>query len=163
MIDKVLMDRERRYDRILELIGEFNLPVLCGKINYPGKNKNTMESMKAFSILKEFLSVEFIKKAVFCEKVDGYDGCSMLMVLSESPLAAKNRTVHIEEQHTLGRIFDIDIYIKDGSSIGRENINKSPRRCILCNGDARICMKYKNHNLEDVLEKINGLINTSNG
>ncbi len=162
MIDKILLDREKRYDRILELIEEFNLPVLCGKINYPGINKNTMESKKAFRNLEDILSLQISHRSVFCEKLDGYDGSSMLMVLKEEPLIAKNMAVLIEEKHPLGRIFDIDVYIKDGSSIGRENIDKKPRRCAVCEKNARICMKNKNHNIEELLEKINWIISNYN-
>lgn len=158
MIDKVLIDREKRYYRILELIDKFDLPVLCGKINYPGKDKRTMEAIKAFTILEESLGLRFSEKSVFCEKLDGYDGNSALMVLKEDPLKAKNIAVFIEENHPLGRIFDIDVYVRDGSSIGRESMGKDPRRCIICNGDARICMKRKAHNLKDILEKVNRLI-----
>ncbi|WP_432663891.1 citrate lyase holo-[acyl-carrier protein] synthase [Wukongibacter baidiensis] len=158
MIDKILMDREKRYYRILELIDEFDLPVLCGKINYPGNDKNTMESKKAFITLRDYLSLEFSEMSVLCEELYGHDGSSILMVLREDPLKAKNMAVFIEERHLLGRIFDIDIYVKDGSSIGRENISKHPRGCIICNGDARICMKDQSHTIKDLLEKINWTI-----
>jgi len=157
------MDREKRYDRILELIEEYRLPVLCGKINYPGKNKITVEAIKAFEALKQSINLKFDEKSLFSQMLYGCDGNSLLMVINEDPLKAKNMAVSIEENHILGRVFDIDIYVEDGSSIGRDSINRNPRKCLICNNDARICIKSNTHDVKDVIKEVDGIINKYTG
>ncbi len=159
MIDKILEDREIRYNKVMKLIQIYKLPVVCGKINYPGKNKNTKEAEKAFSTLLDSLQLKYNSFCVYSQKIEGYDGKSILMVLNMDDLDAKKIALAIEEEHVLGRIFDIDVYIEGGNSIGRESINKIPRRCILCDEDARICMRSNKHTLKEVQKEIDEMIN----
>lgn len=158
MIDKILEDREYRYNKILQLIEIYKLPVICGKINYIGSNKNTKESEEAFSVLLESLYLKYNSFCVYSKKLEGYDGKSVLMVVDMNQLDAKKTSIYIEENHVLGRIFDIDVYIEDGTSVGRENLNINPRRCIICDEDARICMRTKKHTVFEVIEEIHKLI-----
>ncbi|WZL72730.1 citrate lyase holo-[acyl-carrier protein] synthase [Clostridiaceae bacterium 35-E11] len=158
MIDKILMDREKRYHQILSLLEKYHLPVICGKINYPGKHKTTHEAQIAFRVLTQSIQERYATASVFRQVLDGYDGSSMLMVVDMDPVAAKNIAVDMEEHHFLGRIFDIDVYIEDGSSIGREKFKKGARRCVLCSEDARICMRMNRHSMESVIQEINRLI-----
>lgn len=158
MIDKILEDREERYNRILELIEKHNLPVVCAKVNYPGTDKNTKEAKMAFEALRTAINEGFKREFIYTTFLNGYDGQSMLGVINKDEMKTKNIGVKIEEQHNLGRIFDIDIYTKDGSSLGREKVGKSQRECIVCGQDARICIKLGNHSQLEVLSKLNKMI-----
>ena len=108
MANNILEDREKRYNRIVELLYKYNLPILCGKINYPGNNKNTKEAQIAFLVLKEYIEQEFKDIIIHSEILKGQDGQSIIGVLKTDPLEAKKRAVYIEERNKIGRIFDID-------------------------------------------------------
>lgn len=155
----ILEDREKRYNEILAFIGEYDLPVLCSKLNYPGGNKNTKESSRAFEILSSIIKESFGTEIVFLKKLTGFDGSSILAVVNMHPLEIKKITCMLEDRSQLGRIFDIDVYVGDGSSIGREMIDMSPRKCIICEDDARICVRSRKHSLEETLNKVNDIIN----
>lgn len=159
MFDKILEDREKRYNEILYLLEKYKLPVLCGKINYPGNNKNTEEVQKAFELLRKLLKNNFGSTAKHTEINKGLDGPYFSMVLSMDGRKAKKLAVKIEDENALGRIFDIDIYIDEGRPIGRAEIGLQPRKCIICGGDARSCSREKTHGLSEVLDKINNMIN----
>ncbi|SDJ97288.1 citrate lyase holo-[acyl-carrier protein] synthase [Natronincola ferrireducens] len=161
-MNAILQDRENRYNETLSLINKYHLPVICGKINYPGNNKNTLEVEKSFNVLQGLLISTFKKNTIYTKVLSGEDGESILMVVDLSPLEAKKIGVALEIQHPLGRIFDIDVYGEDGRSIGREAIGMEGRRCILCNGDARICMRAKAHSLQEVLDCIHKKIRKYN-
>lgn len=158
MIDKILEDREERYNRILELIEKYNLPVVCGKINYPGQDKNTREAKIAFEGLEAAINEGFKEAFIYTAFLSGYDGQSIIGVVNKDALEAKKVGIKIEEEHSLGRMFDIDIYTKDGSSLGREKVSKSQRKCIVCGQDARVCIKLGNHSQKEVLWEINKMI-----
>ncbi|AOY74934.1 citrate lyase holo-[acyl-carrier protein] synthase [Clostridium formicaceticum] len=154
----ILQDREERYNTILNLINRYQLPVVCGKINYPGNHKNTVEALKAFEVLRKLLSFRYTEDSVFTEVLSGADGKSLLMVVQLTSLEAKKIAIDIESNHPLGRVFDIDVYKEDGTSIGRGEVGLESRRCFLCGEDARVCMRVKNHSLEEVLDGANRLI-----
>jgi holo-ACP synthase len=158
LIDKILEDREKRYNLVLEYLKQYNLPVVCAKVNYPGTDKNTEEASIAFSILQKAVLENFKSYFIHTNILEGYDGKSFLSIVNISPLDAKSIGMSIEENHGLGRIFDIDVYIEDGVSIGREKINKNMRKCILCGEDARICIKTGAHSLSQTISVINNLI-----
>lgn len=155
----VLDDREKRYHYILELLKKYNLPVLCGKINYPGNNKNTVEAINAFKMLVKVINNKFSMSTVFSVILEGFDGMSVLLVINMEPVVIKKIAVDIEESNELGRIYDIDVYTKSGTSIDREIIGLPPRRCIICGDNARICVRSGKHSLLEIIQKINEIIN----
>lgn len=160
MINKILDARENRYNNIVNIINKYNYPVVCGKINYPGNMKNTVESDMVFDELENLLIREFEKNIVYSQKLEGFDGNSLLLVVNINYLKAKEISIKIEENHTLGRIFDIDIYIENGEPVSRDVINKEKRKCIVCNNDARVCIKERKHETREIISITNNLINS---
>ena len=70
----------------------------------------------------------------------------------------KKATIGIEDGSQLGRIFDLDVYLEDGSPFGREDVAMPNRKCLLCDENARLCVRKRKHNTEDILKKINQII-----
>lgn len=68
---------------------------------------------------------------------------------AETAKRAKRSAVRIEEQNPAGRIFDIDIITDDGS-ISRNILGLSPRRCLLCGAEAKICARLRAHPEEEL-------------
>ena len=159
MINDILEAREKRYNLILDIINMYKKPVICGKINYPGNNKNTTEAQKAFKVLEKLLLLHFDKDSLYNEKDTGADGSAILITTKLDGVEAKKLAMDLEKKHTLGRIFDIDIYDIDGASIGREKMNIPSRGCLICNEDARICMRSGKHKLGEIINSVNSLIN----
>ena len=162
MNNNILQDREKRYWEILSLISKYRVPVICGKINYPGDDKNTLEAQNAFRILRQLLTEKFAEDSMHTQILTGDDGSSILIATSLNPLEAKKIAVFIENSHPLGRIFDIDVYGAEGVPIGRENLGMESRRCIICNEDARVCMRTACHSFQEVIDKVNELIQQCN-
>ena len=159
----ILEDREKRYNNILDISKKYDLPVVCGKINYPGKDKNTIESNRAFEILFKIIKDKFSMKTVYYKELNGFDGRCILAAVDMPPESIKKLTVEIEDNSELGRIFDIDVYLKDGNSIGRDMINTPPRKCIICDENARICVRSGKHDINEILNRINQIINNYGG
>lgn len=151
--------REKRYDLILDIINMYKKPVICGKINYPGNNKNAPEAQKAFKVLEKLLLLHFDKDNLYNEKDTGADGSAILITTKLDGVEAKKLAIDLENKHPLGRIFDIDIYDLDGASIGREKMNIHSRGCLICDENARICMRNGKHKLEEIFYSVNSLIN----
>ncbi len=61
--------------------------------------------------------------------------------------------IDIEENHILGRCLDIDVYtMKENKlrGISRSDLFKSPRRCFICDLDAKICSRAQTHSMEEI-------------
>ena len=158
MINQILEDREKRYNELLLILKTYKMTVLCGKINYPGEDKNTEDVQLAFTILARLLTKKFSSYLKHMKIINGLDGPAIMMVLDMSAFEAKKKAVKIEALGDIGRVFDIDIYTENGSSIGRSDINMETRKCIICGEDGRICTKIRKHPLEEVIAAFNDVI-----
>ncbi len=155
---KVLSDREKRYDKIVETGQKHHLPVICGKVNYPAPVKNTPDSDKVFQVLKKVLLIRFAYLVVSQHEIWGDDGQSILLAVSMNAAEAKEAAVDIEEKHPLGRLFDIDVYKEDGKPLSREALQKKPRKCFVCDEEARVCTRSLRHDPEEVMAKFAELL-----
>ena len=153
----ILEDRENRYNRLIDLSSSFKLTILSARINYPGQNKLTDQSLLAFKELKNTIFKHF-ESSVYHEVRSGFDGCSLILILDEDSKTVKQRAINIEESHKIGRLFDIDIINEHGKVLSRQDLKQIPRSCILCENEAQTCVVLKSHSLTEVIVRINHLI-----
>ncbi len=152
-IDKILKDRENRYNIMLDLSKKNSGPILTAKINYPGDNKNSSRIEKIFVTLKKMIKDQFKNDIIEMKELQGHDGPSFLCSLKGEPVKLKLKAVKIEEEKEIGRIFDVDIYI-DGTPLSRRDINLKSRKCILCGEDTYNCRINNLHSKEEVKEEM---------
>ncbi len=72
--------------------------------------------------------------------------------------AVKRRTCRIEESHPWGRLFDIDVLRQDGTPVSRQSIGIEPRRCLVCDREARFCMRNHTHTPAEIQQAVNQLL-----
>lgn len=165
MVDeKILMEildsREVRARKQKELIEKYRASLISFSLNIPGRKKDS-ELYRA--IHREGLS--YLEKAIrdkkirliYQEKEDKNTGSEAFLVLDEDALEIKKLTIEIEEIHPLGRIFDMDVFDREGNQIGRSQIGVRPRTCLLCHKEVRLCMREKNHSYEELISRIEEL------
>ena len=79
-------------------------------------------------------------------------------------LDIKKAAVSVEEGSDLGRLFDLDVLIPDETfpqSISRSRLGAAPRRCLLCEEDAKACARSRAHTMDQLLEKINEILSNA--
>jgi triphosphoribosyl-dephospho-CoA synthase CitG/holo-ACP synthase CitX len=143
--NRILEDREERYEEILRLINEHRKPVLCAKVNIPGLDKNTEAAFYAFGILQREVLDKFSGNFDTFNTLSGSDGRSLIAVLNIDDRTGKIKGMEIEERHPLGRIFDIDVYGVTGAPLDRRGIEKESRNCIICGEAASLCIRTNSH------------------
>ena len=92
------------------------------------------------------------------EELDLETGYEAYLLVSLSIPEAKAIACNVEEQHPLGRLFDVDVIQKDGAPASRKTIGRVPRRCLLCDRDARYCMRNHSHTQEEIHKRIDQLV-----
>lgn len=101
------------------------------------------------------LGIRFGGRLIERDLETGYEA----YLITDLPLLeAKRIAVQIEDTHPLGRLFDIDIIDKDGVPVSRDRVGSSPRRCLVCNREARYCMRMRWHTQDEIWERINAMV-----
>ena len=150
-LDLVLEQRERRVSIINELQKEFpQYAILSFKLNIPGPIKNTDNYQWAFKQGLDAIDEDIVKKII--EK-DNITGPEAFLVINSSALELKKRMITIENNHPLGRLYDLDVI-----GVDRSQLSMSPRKCLICDDIAYACSRSRKHSLEAVVEKINNMI-----
>jgi len=66
----------------------------------------------------------------------------------------KSITVALEQNHPLGRIFDLDVLGSDELTVSRVELGFPPRVCLLCDDEAVACARSRRHPLAELLRVI---------
>ncbi|MBS4534735.1 citrate lyase holo-[Clostridium sp. D2Q-14] len=140
-----------------ELLEKFNSPIISYKLNIPGSVKYNNLIKKIFDeglfeimkILDEHKIEIIYKKVIYKDS-----GPEAFISFKCSPFKVKDLCTKLEDKHILGRIFDIDILNDKGLQISRQDKNKKPRKCLLCDKSAFECGRSRDHDLKDLLIKI---------
>lgn len=154
-LEQLLNARDERHEMQLRLIEDYpesTLVVLT--IVVPGSEKRTADSMRiadeAVSELRKAFAGSIDKEIIR----DLQTGFEAYFLIPKDEKEAKIITSEIEDTHPLGRLFDIDIIGKDGVPMTRSAIGKAGRKCLLCDEDARVCMRKGTHTRQQVIDKI---------
>lgn len=82
------------------------------------------------------------------------------LTLDLDAMQAKRLAVQIEDTHPLGRLFDIDVITPSLVPVSRSELGLSPRACLLCGNEARVCMRAHTHSAEEVEARITSMIDS---
>jgi Phosphoribosyl-dephospho-CoA transferase (holo-ACP synthetase) len=68
--------------------------------------------------------------------------------------------ITLEQQHPLGRLFDLDVLQADGRSLSRREFDLPPRRCLICDELAAACGRSRRHSSEELQVRIHQILHT---
>ena len=162
-LEQILEARELRAAHQKELLEKFKLPLVSFTANIPGAGKKTRESLIIFregcnALMKKLTecgcSLEYDETN---EPVTGYEA---FYVVNMEERTLKAQMLQIEDEHPLGRLFDLDVIGADGKPISRGDLGYSKRKCLLCGQDAQVCGRSRQHSTEALLEKIKSMVDS---
>lgn len=157
-LDMLLASRDKRQEEQASIRNSYpDKTLVCLTVIMPGRVKRNEESLVVAHAAIEAVIGLLGDDALLMEK-DLPTGYEAYFVTSETLYDTKRMTCQLEEQHSLGRLFDIDVIDSDGSPVSRADIGLPPRRCLLCNQEARFCMRNHTHTPEEIQQHISQLI-----
>lgn len=143
----ILSAREVRVRRQQALLTEYRAPLLCFTMNIAGPVKTTPLIERGFRAGLEELDSRLPKENIlFRESRILPTGCEGNFVVFLPAVELKQLCTHIEENHPLGRLFDMDVIDTDGTKLEREN----QRGCIVCGATGRFCAASRAHCVEQL-------------
>lgn len=160
ILREILDSRERRAKKQSVLIDKYNNSLISFTLNIPGSIKDS-ETYRAIhkegmGIIEDCLKEKKIK-ILYKEEEEHSTGREGYLLVDKDSHELKQISIDIEEGHPLGRIFDIDIFNSDNEQISRSDLDSVGRRCLLCDKDARVCMRMQSHTYEDLIQNIHSI------
>ena len=138
-----------------EMLDLYNTPLVSFTMNIAGPLKNSSVISRAFD-----LGIELIKKELvgyplleFRER-RGSCGNAGFFSVDADACELKSRLVNIEDTHSLGRLFDMDVIDRSGAHLCRE----SERGCMVCGAPGRACAAGRLHPVEVIVAKTDEIL-----
>lgn len=155
---KIILDsREARGEKQREILKNFPYTLISFTLNIPGAKKNSDLYSKIHGVGMEAIlkSLYDSNKKIYYIKTYNYStGPEGFISVDMDPLEAKKMMVKLEDMHELGRIFDVDVFDKNHNQINRSMLNLETRKCLICEKEARYCIRNRSHTYEALIERI---------
>ena len=162
VLEAILTGKEKRAVRQKQLVKSYEGTLISFTLNIPGPCKDSVSFNKIHEIGRKTIKEALENNNILIknqELQEGAAGRTVFFNIDSDALLIKKLTVDIEEKHPLGRLFDIDVLDKEGNCISRIILNLEERRCLICQDTpAIICRRYQKHSLEELLGKIDEMI-----
>ena len=164
-LDQLLRARDRRQLRQQELLaiaaahdGHAVATLMCLTVVMPGAEKRNNLSLTVARAAVDALLDALLGHLAFHETADLPTGFEAYFLVTLPPVEAKLLACRIEREHPLGRLFDIDVIAPNGVPVERQSVGQPPRKCLLCDNDARVCMRVHTHTQQQLLRHIRTLV-----
>ncbi|MBE6970253.1 MAG: citrate lyase holo-[acyl-carrier protein] synthase [Ruminococcaceae bacterium] len=142
---ELLQAREERAARQSRFRAAYHGSLLSFSMNTPGPVKDTPLVRLAFYEGRRRLMARLSPLAE--ELSFDAAGPALLWAVDLDAAVLKSICEEMEERDGLGRLFDMDVLDAGGEKLSRS----TPRRCLLCDEDARVCARSRRHGLDAVL------------
>lgn len=159
-LEQLLESRDRRYARQVEWIRRHEgTTLVCMTVILPGSVKRDERTLRIAKAGTEAVrkTLEPLSEQLY-DLETGFEG---YFSVDGSVLDVKRICCEIEDTHPLGRLMDLDVLEPAGEGVvpvSRSRIGFPPRRCLLCDLPARVCMRAKTHSREALLAKIDEML-----
>lgn len=158
-LEQLLASRDARRDMQQRLMAAHpGLTLVCLTVVVPGSVKRNRQSLTVARAAVEAMRKAFGPADGMLMERDLLTGYEAYMLVPGTPEAAKRTACRIEEEHPLGRLFDIDVLRPDGVPMSRAEVGGSLRRCLVCGNEARFCMRNHSHTQQEIWRRIDRLV-----
>ncbi|MEA5094235.1 apo-citrate lyase phosphoribosyl-dephospho-CoA transferase [bioreactor metagenome] len=160
---EILESRELRAKKQIELLTRYPYTLISFTLNTPGPIKSSglytnIHKAGIQHLMKVLQDMDV--NIVHMETIEKNTGREGFISVDLDPYQAKKIAAEIEDTHDLGRIFDIDVFDQLHNQLNRASIQLKPRKCLLCDEEALVCMKMKTHTYEELIEKVEEIGNS---
>lgn len=153
----ILRARDVRAERQRKLLEKHGLPLVSFTMNIAGPVKTDGLIRRAFfEGAARIEAVLAARRARVHERIQSleFTGNEMLWAVEADPGRLKDWMRAIEEEHPLGRLFDIDVLDAGGAKLARGE----HRKCLICGGDVHACARSRAHSAQELFERTQEII-----
>ena len=147
-LDAVLAARDARVARQQALLAQGGV-LLSLTLVAPGAVKRSPLLDTIFAAALDALRPHMGDARARQEAVDD-GGHHALYLLDGDAHDWKKRVIALENRAPLARLWDIDIIDGDGTPVSRRELGLPPRRCLICDDDAKSCARERRHSIGEL-------------
>ena len=158
---EMLDARELRVHRQLSLQQKYASVLICFTMNIAGPVKNNRLIYRAFEYGCDILRHQLVSAGIECLHQECYcenTGNVCYYCVKGNAVEIKKITVEIENNLSVGRLFDMDVLDENGNHIERMEIGESPRTCLLCGNRAKECARSRTHSVAELKQTTKELL-----
>ena len=161
-LEQMLAARELRAARQLSMLARFAKPLVSMTIVMPGPAKDGSLPRRLMLIaLGEIEKLASTRnwRVLSHEFYWQNTGPEAIYVIDADPQQLKSATVELEDQHPLGRLWDLDVMAPGPRLLSRKELALQSRRCLACERPAAECGRSRRHPLDELLSTIQRIAN----
>ncbi|RKS87725.1 holo-ACP synthase [Orbus hercynius] len=157
-LHELLDAKEKRVALQHRLLKQYRLPLISLTITLPGAVKLNGCALFLFRQAQQQIIQYYQQHHITCLKTIEHiqaTGSEGFFVLDMPELSLKQACIDLEQQHPLGRLWDIDVLSPATlTSISRTQLGYPPRQCLICDNNAKICGRARTHSLDELNQTI---------
>ena len=158
-LPEMLEAREQRAFQQMRLIRQYHLPIISFSLNIPGPVKDSPLIRRGFEAGVLALDHRLPKGKVIARQIiHAVTGCEAIYVMNLDAVAAKKITTAIEDDHPLGRLFDMDVIGLNLQKLDREVVGGKSRNCLICGAPGRSCASRRLHTVAQLQQKVHDIL-----
>jgi len=161
--EELLDAREKRVGLINELLKRYDTPLLVMRVNYPGLKKTNAMTVNIIQKISPMICAILSDKLRGTLLTQGAEGPIFYAAVDEEIPTLKQIAIDFEENHSLGRCLDLDVYDRSGYSISRQELGSPRRKCYLCEDYAHHCVRARRHSEHEVIDYIEKIFKEHKG
>jgi holo-ACP synthase len=152
-IDEMLAARDQRAARQSEALARFNKPIVSITVIMPGPIKDGVLPRGLLRVALQELDVLASQRewrVLLRQTLSEETGPEAIYVLDTNPELLKLATVELEDNHPLGRFWDLDVIAPGPRLLSRKQLALPVRRCLMCDRPAFECSRSRRHSVEEL-------------
>lgn len=160
-LSQILEAREQRAARQKQLLEQYGRPLICFTMNIAGPRKDSSLIRKGFRLGADLLKAQLNGSAielVYEQTLFEDTGPVGYYAVEADAFDLKKLTCEIEDALPVSRLFDMDVLSPDGRKYSREDLGLPSRKCLICDGDARVCGRSRAHSVQQLQAKTDCLL-----
>ena len=161
-VSELLASRDERQARQNAWLTGYRTPLISFTVVAPGPVKDSELTRRIFNQGVEALHTLAKRSGWVIREQAAFitaSGPEALFAINTPARRIKLATIQLEQQHSLGRLWDIDVLTTHGRILSRRDFSLTERRCLLCSQSAAECGRARAHTLADLLIRMEDLVN----
>lgn len=161
-LPQLLASRDARQKRQQEWLARHAITLISFTVVAPGPVKDSVltrrifnHGLRAIRHLAELSGWEIKHQNCLAQAT----GPEALLAINALPGAVKQATIELEQNHPLGRLWDIDILTPQGEILSRSDFALPARLCLLCEKTSAVCAREQAHPFTELTERMEALLN----
>ena len=160
-LEALLMAKDCRAARQADWLARYQQPVISLTLVTPGAVKDSIRYRNTMGV-----ALQVCDQLLWQHRWPVLDrlvlwlptGAEALWCVDHSAAEIKARCVETEQTHPLGRLWDFDVFCPKEGQVGRQSLNLTTRRCLVCDEPAHGCARSRRHPVSEVVERVERLI-----